>query len=458
MNTVTPPQPAPSSDRTSIWAWAVYDWANSAFATTVMAGFFPVFFKEFWNTGVDSAVSTARLGAANSLAGILVAILAPVLGAIADRGTRKKRFLLFFATLGIASTGALYFIERGDWLTAALIYALATIGFSGGNIFYDALLPGVAPKNRSDAVSALGYSLGYLGGGILFALNVWMVMRPGTFGLPSEAAAVKVSFVTVAVWWALFSVPLFLRVREPVLRQRAAGWKMVSAGVHQLRDTFREIRHLKTIFLFLLAYWLYIDGVDTIIRMAIDYGISLGFKPNDLILALLITQFVGFPAAIAFGWMGQRIGTRRAIFFGLGVYLSVSIWGAFIDSHQEFYALAVIIGLVQGGVQALSRSFFSRIIPADKSAEYFGFYNMIGKFAVVLGPILIGGTTLLAHSLGLGSHLAARIGIASLALLFLAGGILLAFVNEHRGQSEAVHLSELSKPPNEQPQKNPPRP
>ncbi len=430
------------TEKKSVVSWALYDWANSAFATTVIAGFFPLFFKQYWSAGVDTAVSTARLGLANSLAGVVIALGAPVLGAIADRGTSRKRFLIFFALMGVTATSSLALVSSGAWVTAVWLYLFASIGFSGGNVFYDSLLPGVAPKNREHFVSALGFALGYLGGGVLFALNVWMTLRPSSFGFADSAQAVRFSFLSAGIWWALFAVPLMMFVREPGAPGRTArGAGMVREGIAQLGQTFREIRHHKVIFLFLAAYWLYIDGVDTIIRMAVDYGLSLGFQAGDLILALLITQFVGFPCALAFGLLGQRIGAKRAILAAIGVYLIVSVWGAFIRSKAEFYALAIVIGFVQGGVQALSRSFYSRIIPEGRSAEYFGFYNMLGKFAAIIGPVLVGLTGLLARSMGAGGTLASRLSIVSLSVLFLSGGVLLLFVDEDQGRREAARLA-----------------
>ncbi len=422
----------------------MYDWANSAFATTIMAGFFPIFFKQFWSVGADATLSTARLGLANSVAGIVVALCAPVLGAIADKGSSKKKFLLFFAFIGIVMTLALYMVSKGNWPTAVLLYVFATVGFSGGNIFYDALIMGVASEKKLDFVSALGFSLGYLGGGILFAVNVWMTLSPATFGFAGPGEAVQFSFLTVGIWWAVFSIPLMLFVREPAAIEAKSEVNVVKAGFSQLRETFQEIRYLKTIFLFLVAYWLYIDGVNTVIRMAVDYGISIGFKSNDLIVALLITQFVGFPSAMGFGFLGGKIGAKRAIFVAIAVYLFVSIWAAFMKSSTEFYILAIIVGLVQGGIQALSRSFFAKIIPIDKSAEYFGFYNMVGKFATVIGPVFMGGVGLLVRHIGYSSNMASRISISSVSLFFIGGGILLFFVNQERGKQELKYLSKVS--------------
>ncbi|HEX7504932.1 MAG TPA: MFS transporter [Syntrophales bacterium] len=428
-------------NRRAIFGWAMYDWANSAFATTVMASFFPIFFKEYWTVGTDPVVSTAQLGFANSTAGILVAFLAPILGAMADRGEAKKSFLLFFAAIGVMATCVLYLIPRGHWETAAACYVVAMMGFSGSIIFYDSLLTTVAPEARRDSVSSLGFSLGYLGGGVLFALNVWMALSPAAFGLRDSGHGVKLSFLSVGIWWAVFSLPLILLVRERTGTIKSPPSVIIREGLGQLRDTFREIRHLKTIFLFLAAYWLYIDGVDTIIVMALDYGLSIGFKAEDLIVALLITQFIGFPSALVFGWLGERIGAKRAILIGIGVYLFISIYGAFINDKREFYILACIIGLVQGGVQALSRSLYSRIIPVDKSAQYFGFYNMLSRFATVAGPILIGTTALTARAMGYQGTTASRISIVSVSILFLAGGFILRKVDENKGKEEAQFLS-----------------
>ena len=429
-----------TDSKKSIFSWALYDWANSAFATTVIAGFFPIFFKQFWSAGVDTTVSTARLGIANSIAGIIVAALAPVLGSIADRGSSKKKFLFFFTFMGIVMTSSLYLVSKGDWPFAIMIYILSSVGFSGGNIFYDSLITGVASEKKLDFVSALGFSLGYLGGGILFAVNVWMTLSPGTFGFAHSGEAVRFAFLTVAVWWAVFSIPIALFVREPEGKETFSGFSAVKAGLRQFRNTFNEVRHLKTVFLFLAAYWLYIDGVDTIIRMAVDYGMSIGFESKDLIKALLITQFIGFPSAIAFGYLGEKIGAKRAIFIAIGVYLAVSIWGAFMRDKNEFYILAMIIGLVQGGIQALSRSFYARIIPVNKSAEYFGFYNMLGKFAAVLGPVVMAGVGLMVRSAGYSSDIASRASISSISIFFIAGGILLYFVDEKKGREELKYL------------------
>ncbi len=373
-------------EKKAIWGWALYDWANSAFATTVMAGFFPVFFKQYWSHGADVNLSTAQLGFGNAAAG-----LAMYLGALA--------------------TAALYLVGQGQWAWAIFCYALGIVGFSGANVFYDALLPSVAPPARIDTVSSLGYALGYLGGGLLFLLNVVMTLWPQAFGLADSAAAVRLSFISVAIWWGVFTVFTILWVPEPRTAAPLGLLPAARAGIRQLRATFRKIRRFKP-------------------------ALSLGFSSHDLIAALLVVQFVGFPAAIGFGRLGRRWGPRRAIFLAIGVYMGVTVWGAMMTNRLEFYVMAVIIGLVQGGIQALSRSYYARLIPAEHPAEFFGFYNMLGKFASILGPALMGTVGLVvrqalmpeapdAAQLTRIGQIASRAGILSLLVLFALGAILL---------------------------------
>ena len=440
------------SDKNAIWGWALYDWANSAFATTVMAGFFPIFFKQFWSSGADVNISTAQLGFGNSISSLIVALMAPILGAIADKGSAKKKFLIFFAYLGALMTAALFLVKEGQWVWAIFVYAMGIIGFAGANVFYDSLLPGIVDEEKIDYVSGLGFSMGYLGGGLLFLINVLMTLMPQKFGLPDAAAAVRVSFLSVALWWGLFTFFTIFWVPEDRGASTDKGNEsIVIAGFRQIAGTFKKIRHLKVVFLFLLAYWFYIDGVDTIIRMAVDYGLSLGFESSDLIVALLIVQFVGFPAALAFGKLGERWGVRKSIYLAIAIYMGITVWGTMMTDKMEFYILAVVIGLVQGGIQALSRSYYSRLIPKNKAAEYYGFYNMLGKFAVILGPVLMGLVGLMAkrilmppaptpeQAIAVG-QLASRWGIASILILFIVGAVLFYFVDEEKGREQAALL------------------
>ena len=413
-----------------IISWSLYDWANSAFATTVMAGFFPVFFKSYWSAGADVTASSFRLGLGNSVAGIVIMLLAPLLGAIADKGGARKKFLLFFTVMGVIMTAGLYFVEKGAWELAVLLYVAASIGFNGGTVFYDALIVVVSPNDKLDVVSALGFSLGYLGGGLLFALNVAMTLWPHVFGLADTAQAVQVSFVMVAVWWAVFSIPVMVFVKEPPTNREHSTLQLINDGARQLLATFHEIRRLRVLFLFLVAYWCYIDAVDTIIRMAVDYGLSLGFQAQNLIVALLITQIVGFPAALVFGKLGERWGARTGIFIGIACYIAITLWAMRMDRVAEFYILAAAVGLVQGGIQSLSRSLYASMIPVDKSAEFFGFYNMLGKFATVLGPLLMGVVGLLTGS--------PRLSLLAVVALLVIGAAALYFVDTAEGRKAAL--------------------
>jgi UMF1 family MFS transporter len=409
----------------SIWfqrpvlAWAVYDWANSAFSLTVITAFVPVMLGEFWSDGAPSTVTTFRLGVANSVASLLVAVFSPVLGAIADRANRRKHFLIVLAGLGIVMTGSLFMVAEGHWFAGLFCYVCASIGFAGGNTFYDSLLVDVSAPEHVDEVSAYGFGLGYIGGALLFAFNVLLVSNPQWFGLESAFAAIRIAFLLVALWWAVFSLPLMFWVREHAVATPVQG-SAISGGLRQLRDTVRAVRLQRNLLIFLCAYWLYIDGVDTIIRMAGDYGLAIGLGRQQVILALLVANFVGFPAALGFGWLGRHYGPKLGIYLALTIYVIATTLAAFIDSAVEFFLLAGTIGLVQGGVQSLSRSLYVRLIPRDKAAEYFGFYNMLGKFAAIIGPIMTGYTALLFGS--------QRWGILSLLVLFLSGMWLLSRV------------------------------
>lgn len=399
-----------------------------------MAGFFPVCFKQYWSAQADVSASTFYLGTANSIAGLAIALSAPLLGAIADTRGTKKSFLAFFALLGIIMTGCLVLVAPGQWQLAAACYIAALIGFAGGNIFYDSLLVAVAPPQKADLASSTGYALGYLGGGLLFALNVAMVSSPHTFGIADSHTALRLSFLTVALWWGVFSIPLFSLLHEPHPHASSPQSPLLVSAWSRLSATFHRVRRMRMIMLFLLSYWLYIDGVDTVILMAVDYGLSLGLSSQSIIFALLITQFVGFPAALAFGFLGERLGTRQALLIGIAVYLLVIVGAFLMKGEREFYVLAVTIGLVQGGVQSLSRSLYSRIIPKTRAAEFFGFYNMLGKFAAVIGPLLVGWVSLVTDN--------PRYSILSIGLLFIAGGIILCLVDETQAQPMAAELEQ----------------
>jgi UMF1 family MFS transporter len=409
----------------SAYSWILYDWANSAFATTVMAGFFPIFFKQFYSSGTDVTLSTAKLGISSSLATLLIALTSPLLGALADKKSKKKFFLVLFCWLGAMSSGLLYFVGQGQWEWAVFLFILASYGFAASNGLYDSLLPDVTHRENYDKVSGLGYAFGYLGGGLLFLLNVIMFQKPELFGFESGADAVRFSFFTVAVWWILFSIPLMIWVQEK--KKSNSDSSSLKNSWRDLLLTVKSIARNKNVSLFLIAFLIYNDGVGTTIRMAVDYGMSIGLESSDLIKALLLVQFIGFPAAVFFGRITALVKPKWAITFCLGVYLFVVLFAYKMNSATEFYVLAAAIGLVQGGVQALSRSFFARMIPTEKSGEYFGFYNLLGKFAGLIGPTLMALTGFLFSD--------SRIGILSLSILFIAGAILLFRVEDQQSQA-----------------------
>jgi len=412
-------------DKKSIISWSLYDWANSAFATTILVAFFPIFFKKYCHPG-DAVQSTAAYGFIQTIISIIVVILAPVLGAIADRGNAKKRFLIFFAYLSIISTFLLFFINTGEWVKASVIFILASVGFWSSNIFYDSLLPDIASNEKVDFVSSLGFSLGYIGGGLLLLINVVMFLKPSLFFIPDKITAVKISFISVSVWWLIFSIPLFINAKEHILNKKTGIYKSVIMGFKQLFDTFNEIKKLKVVSLFLLAYWFYIDGVHTVIKMATDYGLSLNFPESSLITAILLVQFIAFPATLFYNIISKKIGIKNAIFIGILGYICITILGYFMNKVWQFYLLAGMVGIFQGGIQALSRSLYVRIIPKKKAAQFFGFYDMFGKFATIIGPALLAFTTKITNN--------NRFGVLSIIILLIIGGIVFLFVDIKEGQ------------------------
>lgn len=407
--------------------WALYYWGNHAFTTAIITVFFPIFFKDYWNHGVDASVSTFRLGLANSGASLIVALTAPILGAIADKGGHKKRFLMGSAFLGVVMVFALHFVGLGQWQWAMFFFMAASIGYWWGNVFGDSMLVSVAEPGKFDMTSAIGYFSGYLGGGLFLVLGLAMSQKPQWFGLVDAASAVKVILVLTAVWWLLFSIPLWFWVPEPTASTGESLGTAIKQGLRQLGDTFRHVRSYKPVFMFLIAYWVYIDGVNTIIQMAVDYGKAIGFGTSDLIAAVVLVQFVGIPAALIFGRIGERIGPKHGIFIGLSVYVFVSVFASFMHAAWQFYLLAAMIGLVQGGVQLLSRSYYARLVPAERAGEFFGFYNMLGEFAAIIGPVLIGTVSLMTGS--------PRASILSVIILFAVGAFLLSRVESVKGSA-----------------------
>jgi UMF1 family MFS transporter len=422
---------ASSSNHRTVRAWCLYDWANSAFATTVMAALYPPFFRSLATAaGISESRATAYWGYTAALALLLVSLGAPVLGAIADLTGTRKRFLALFAGAGIAATAA--FTLNGDdtWLLAAALFVIANIGYAGANAFYESLLPSVAGPDALDRVSARGYALGYLGGGILLVINSMWVLKPQLFGMPGTGFAVRASFISVALWWGLFTVPLLRRVPEPPAdHTEGPAPNPIAAGFGRLASTFRDIRRYRHLLLFLIAFWIYNDGISTIIKMATAYGDEIGIDLGHMIIALVITQFVGFPCAILFGELAERIGTKRSILIGLAVYALICVLGFFMSTPLHFYLLAVMVGTVQGGTQALSRSLFATMVPRHKTAEFFGFFGASGKFAGIFGPLLFAIVSQLTGQ--------SRLSIIALIAFFVLGALVLLRVDEEAGAAAA---------------------
>ncbi len=416
----------------SIRAWALYDWANSAYVTVVATAMFPLFYSSYWASNLDSTRATAIVGFANSIASLIVAIGAPILGAIADRGSYKKRMLVAFASIGISLSVALAFASQGQWLIAAVLYVISMIGFNGANIFYDALLPSVASEEKIDYVSSLGFAVGYVGGGLVLAGSIVVLQMPHLLGLNSKVGAMKLIFCFVAAWWGIFSIPLLKYVKEIKNETRISVGEAIKSGFVQVGHTFKDIKRYKVAGLFLLAYWFYIDGVDTIIKMAIAYGNALAAQglmeitQADLIIILLLVQFIAFPCALLYPKLGKLVGIKRAILVAIIGYAGLVVFGAFSTQTWHFYALACGVGMFQGGIQALSRSFYTRLIPHEKAGEFFGFFNLLGKFAAVIGPTLFGFVGLATGS--------PRMAMLSIVLLFVVGGAVLLLVDEEKGR------------------------
>jgi len=417
--------------RRRIHAWCLYDWANSAFACTVMAAMYPPFFRGLATAaGVAPGLATAYWGYTTGLALLLVALAAPALGALADAGAARKRLLAGATLFGCALTASFALIPGGAWTTAAVLFIAADFAFASSIIFYESLLPHLAAGRDLDAVSSRGYSLGYLGGGLLLVINAAWVTWPGAFGLPSASAAVRLSFVSVGVWWAVFSLPLLRRVPEPDSAAPAvplrAAWR---DSWRRMRATWHDLAGYRPLVTFLVAYWIYSDGIGTIVKMSTAYGSEVGIGVRDLILALVITQFVAWPGTLVFGRLAGRLGARPVLQGGLVVYALICVLGFFLRTAAHFYALAVLVGLVQGGCQALSRSLFASMVPQRKSAEFFGFFSSSSRAAGIVGPLLF---AVLGQLTGQG-----RWAILILTLFFLGGAWLLGRVDFAAGRQRA---------------------
>ena len=407
----------------------MYDWANSAFATTVMAAVLPVYYSQVAGVDLPGNTATVYWGYTTAGALLITALLAPIMGAIADYSGTKKKLLMTFAALGIFATALLYFVTTGDWLMASLFFILGNIGFATSEVFYNSLLPHIASPEKMDQVSTKGYALGYLGGGILLGINVLMIEL-----MSDKILATRLSFVTVSIWWAIFTIPILRNVREPKVKENIGPHiNPLAGGFKRVATTFKELRSYRELFLFLVAFWIYNDGIGTIIKMATIYGVEIGIDQTTLIGALLMTQFVGIPFSFAFGRLAKYIGTKNSILFGLFVYTMISIGGYFMETALHFWILAFLVGTVQGGTQALSRSLFGSMLPKSKTGEFYGFYGMSSKFAGIIGPLVFAIVSQIAGS--------SRLSILSLIVFFILGAFLLSRVDEKKGIENAQENS-----------------
>lgn len=424
--------------RPELRAWALYDWANSAIMTTVIAAVFPVYFRSVVAADLPAALSI--FGFATSAAVVAIGLISPILGALADYAAIKKRLLALFLLTGVAATTGLFFVQAGDWVPALALFMLVNVGVAGSFVFYDALLPHIAREGELDRVSTTAFALGYLGGGLLLALNVAWITWPGAFGLgpavdggPEGATLpARLALLSAGIWWGLFALPLFLRVPEPPRRlesDETPGSNPLGAALIRLGETFRELRSYRHAFLMLLAFLIYGDGIGTIIRMATTYGSELQIGSEVLIGAILLTQFIGVPCALGFGALAGRIGAKAGILLGLVAYMGITIIGYFMTSALHFLLLAALVGIVQGGTQALSRSLFARLVPRHKSGEFFGFYGVMDRFSGSLGTTVLSAVALLTGN--------ARLGILAILVFFVVGALLLTRVNVEAGERAA---------------------
>jgi UMF1 family MFS transporter len=428
-------------DRRELRAWAAYDVANSAFQTTIITAVFPNFFSRVAAAAAGEgqppvlapAEATAVFSWGTTICLTFIAILGPILGAIADYGAVRKKMLGAFMAVGVVTTAAMVTIDAGEWQWAMALFMISNVAIAASFVFYDSLLPHIASHEEIDRVSTAGYALGYLGGGLLLAVNLAWILSPATFGLPDTVAAIKLSFLSVAVWWLIFSIPLFRRVPEPPRTLEAderADENVIAAAFVRLRETLRELRQYPNAFLMLVAFMLYNDGIQTMIKMSSIYGAEVGIDMNAQIAAFILVQFVGIPFSFLFGALAGRIGAKTAIFLSLMVYTGISLIGYFMTSAWHFFALAFLVGTVQGGSQALSRSLFARMIPRHKSSEYFGFFSVFEKFAGIAGPAIFAAAVTITGS--------SRPAVLSVIAFFVAGAIVLTRVDVAQGEREAA--------------------
>lgn len=417
-------------NKKAIRSWLMYDWANSAFATTMTAAVLPIFYTDVAAKDLPDHVATSYWGFTQTIAMLLIAVMAPLLGAIADYSGAKIRLLFISALFGICSTFAFIFVDTGDYVLASVLFIVGLIGYNNSLTFYDGLLPDLVVEEKRDMVSSKGYAYGYLGGGILLIINLLWIQQPGWFGISDSLTGIRLSFISVGIWWLIFSIPLIRHVKDQTNPNKASLLHYVRIGFNRNIQTYKSIKQYRQLLKFLIAFWLFNDGISTIISMATIYGKEIGIGTSDLIAALVITQIVGFPFTLLFGKVAEKWSSKKTLILTLWIYVLIVILGYFMQSALHFYLLAIMVGVVQGGSQAIARSIFSNLVPKEKTAEFFGFLNLSSKFSSILGPLVFSTVGLLAGS--------SRYGILALIVFFLAGIFLLSKVDLTRGKQEII--------------------
>ena len=405
-------------------AWIAYDAGNSAFATTVVAAFFPIFYKEFWTTGVDNLTATSYYSWTLTFSNLALLFSAPIIGSITDLSRTTKKLFTFFVLISIVFVALLSVLDLGDWFTALLFFGIANYCFSAGNILYDKMLVQIAPQSQLTRISSLGFAYGYLGGGVLFLINAFMTLSPETFGLADSSEAIQWSFIMVSVWWGMFLIPLLIHYKDRGVALYEKS--LVKESTIKVFVTLRNISEHKNAFLFLLAFFLYIDGVHTVMALASTFALNLGLASSSVIVGLILVQFVAFPATLIWSRISSRYGDRSVINICIVAYIGIIFYSTTLPSAEDkamaFYILAAGVGSVQGGIQACSRSLFGKLVPEEKSGEFFGFFNTFGKAGAFIGPALVAIFITVFDSI--------TIALTPIILLFITGGMIMLKVKE----------------------------
>ena len=407
-----------SSNKTftrTVKSWIAYDAGNSAFATTVVAAFFPIFYLEFWASNLPKIEASIYLNWTLVVCNVSILLSGPVIGAITDINQSTKRSLTIFTVTSVFFVGLLYFLSAGSWIYALVFFGIANFCFCVAQIPYDKILTKITSPEKFSIISNQGYAWGYAGGGLLFIVNALMSIYPESFGLASQSDAIRVSFLMVSIWWLLFLIPLLVNFKETKNNQRSKG--IVISSLKNIVTTLKSVYQYKNAFLFLIAFFLFIDGAHTVIYLASTFALNLGLETSSIIQALILVQLVAFPATLIWGYVANRFGDKLVLYITISSYIFIIIYSTTLSSALEFYLLAAWVGCVQGGIQGSSRGYFGKLIPKEKAGEFFGLYNVMGRAGAILGPLLVGSLLTLYGNV--------RIALLPIAILFIIGGLLL---------------------------------